>query len=230
MRRFLLQLIDYTPAWRSGPPSLPLKTARSRRRRALRLDGWFASPPRLPALCACAFALICVPVHPLNKIQRGWTALHIAAYHNDARVVRSPLRKYTFLQISQLATALLLTTVLCSENTRHPRLQQAEELVKCHANVNQPNEFGRTPLHIAAYRGHLELATLLLMHEADPNLQDSKGDTPLHDAVGQDAFEVTELLLVGWATEGICQSPLHRASLRRAQRRAGCFRACPFFP
>jgi ankyrin repeat protein len=47
------------------------------------------------------------------------------------------------------------------------------------ANVNTPDERGRTPLMIAAGTGTLEAMTILLAAGADPNLGDSTGTTPL---------------------------------------------------
>lgn len=92
---------------------------------------------------------------------------------------------------------------------RNKQNSQGEELLKFGADVNSENEFGRTPLHLAAYGCKLEAALLLLMHGADPNKQDSKGDTPLHDAVFHDAFEIAELLLVrATHTHGRAGSPV----------------------
>uniref|UniRef100_A0A3Q2YLD4 Uncharacterized protein n=1 Tax=Hippocampus comes TaxID=109280 RepID=A0A3Q2YLD4_HIPCM len=41
---------------------------------------------------------------------------------------------------------------------------------------------GRTALHVASWRGHVDAVDLLLKHGADPNAQDVEGRPPLHSA------------------------------------------------
>jgi FOG: Ankyrin repeat len=60
------------------------------------------------------------------------------------------------------------------------RLKGAEALLKAGADVNVRSAFrGKTPLHFAAEKNDLEMATLLLTYKADPNLRDEDGTTPL---------------------------------------------------
>jgi ankyrin repeat protein len=54
---------------------------------------------------------------------------------------------------------------------------------------------GVTPLHVAARKGYVEIAKLLLEHGADPNIKDLHGWTPLHDAAYWGNVEVARLLL-----------------------------------
>lgn len=44
------------------------------------------------------------------------------------------------------------------------------------------SNLGWTPLHLATYFGHLDVANLLLTHGADGNIPNDAGDTPLHKA------------------------------------------------
>ncbi|KAL0170485.1 hypothetical protein M9458_035081, partial [Cirrhinus mrigala] len=46
-----------------------------------------------------------------------------------------------------------------------------------------PNYDGRTPLHIAACEGHLNVVRYLLNKGVTINVKDRFGDTPLHNAV-----------------------------------------------
>ncbi|XP_065193353.1 uncharacterized protein LOC135824548 [Sycon ciliatum] len=52
-------------------------------------------------------------------------------------------------------------------------------LLDSKANPNQPDEYGRTPLHYASERGHIDCMRHLLEGKADPNQPDKDGNTPL---------------------------------------------------
>jgi ankyrin repeat protein len=57
---------------------------------------------------------------------------------------------------------------------------------------------GSTPLHCAAWKGHKEVAALLLSHGADVNAQNANthwGGTPLHAAAHANQRAIAELLL-----------------------------------
>ncbi|KAL2556355.1 Acyl-CoA-binding domain-containing protein 2 [Forsythia ovata] len=54
---------------------------------------------------------------------------------------------------------------------------------------------GRTPLHWAVDRGHMNITELLLNKNADVNAKDDEGQTPLHYAVVCDRAAIAELLV-----------------------------------
>eukprot|EP00931_Biecheleriopsis_adriatica_P047660 TRINITY_DN27496_c0_g2_i1.p1 TRINITY_DN27496_c0_g2~~TRINITY_DN27496_c0_g2_i1.p1 ORF type:complete len:186 (+),score=32.56 TRINITY_DN27496_c0_g2_i1:24-560(+) len=58
-----------------------------------------------------------------------------------------------------------------------------------------PNESGSTPLHEAAYGGHLEVCELLLAARAEANEQDKWGASALHHAASRGHQAVVQLLL-----------------------------------
>lgn len=62
-------------------------------------------------------------------------------------------------------------------------------------NVNQKNEMGQTPLHLAAEKGQKEIVEMLLEKGADVNATDKEGRTPLHDAVFYRHYEIAKILL-----------------------------------
>lgn len=52
-----------------------------------------------------------------------------------------------------------------------------------------------TPLHRAAFMGHIDIVKLLLAAKADSSLQDYDLTSPLHKAASQDHYDVIEILL-----------------------------------
>lgn len=74
----------------------------------------------------------------------------------------------------------------------------AENLIKCVDSgvpVNVKDSEGRTPLHWAVDRGHLNVTELLLSRNADVNEKDNEGQTPLHYAVVCERAEIAEFLV-----------------------------------
>ena len=61
-------------------------------------------------------------------------------------------------------------------------------------DVNTRDQAGRTPLHMAAIRGHREMVEVLLSKGALVNAVDGDGWTPLRWATASGAREVSELL------------------------------------
>ena len=53
---------------------------------------------------------------------------------------------------------------------------------------------GWTPLQVAAYQGHKEIAKLFIANGADVNAKDDDGDTPLDEAILRNRTEIADLL------------------------------------
>ncbi|PWA85036.1 Acyl-CoA-binding protein, ACBP [Artemisia annua] len=73
-----------------------------------------------------------------------------------------------------------------------------ENLLRCveaGISVDAKDSEGRTPLHWAVDRGHIDVAELLLNRNADVNLQDNDGQTPLHYAAVCEREAIGELLV-----------------------------------
>ena len=68
------------------------------------------------------------------------------------------------------------------------------------ADVNAPDESGKTPLHLAAGEGHLEVVRELLTLGATLNASDDDGDTPLTEAAENDNVEIFNLLAMEGGT------------------------------
>ena len=68
------------------------------------------------------------------------------------------------------------------EETRNGNIEFVKALIKFSTNPNQANQKGWTPLHEAAFQGHLEVCRLILGKIEDTNPPDEEGETPLHTA------------------------------------------------
>lgn len=61
--------------------------------------------------------------------------------------------------------------------------------------INILSQRGRSPLHCACAKGHLEVVIFLLHHEADILVEDEDGNTPLHIAVENRQTHIVQQLL-----------------------------------
>ena len=68
-------------------------------------------------------------------------------------------------------------------------------LVTSGNNPNETDEETRTGLHIAAIRGNLSIAAILIKAKARLDVTDKLGNTPLHYAADRNQAEMTKLLL-----------------------------------
>jgi hypothetical protein len=68
-------------------------------------------------------------------------------------------------------------------------------LIENGAYVNAKNNYGTTPLHAAAEKGHIEVVKLLIENGAYVNAKDKYGWTPLHEAANNGHIEVVKVLL-----------------------------------
>ncbi|KAM6541155.1 hypothetical protein CsatB_005602 [Cannabis sativa] len=77
------------------------------------------------------------------------------------------------------------------------RADMIEILCKSMGNlgVNSSDTDGRTPMHEAAARGHVEALRSLLSAGGNAEIRDSRGWTPLHCASSEGHYEVVECLL-----------------------------------
>lgn len=78
----------------------------------------------------------------------------------------------------------------------HGQLDLAKILIDCEqVDVNQPNEFGSTVLHLAAAKGYDEILLLLLGKNGNINKANHNGETPLFKALSSKRRGTAKLLL-----------------------------------
>eukprot|EP00126_Sphaerothecum_destruens_P007601 Sdes_comp19908_c0_seq3m12318 len=77
----------------------------------------------------------------------------------------------------------------------HGAENQVLEFLNSGVEVNSADTKGRTPLHIAATRTNVSIASLLINHGADVNAADANGNTALHLAACTNNIKMVTLLL-----------------------------------
>lgn len=80
--------------------------------------------------------------------------------------------------------------------TKRGSLADVERLINASPSViNDLDQFGQTPLHIAAFEGHIDIVELLVNNSASLSLQDKNGWTSLHCAASNRHLSIVERLI-----------------------------------
>ena len=74
------------------------------------------------------------------------------------------------------------------------RSAEAKELFEIKVNINEVDEKGNTPLHLAAQIDSGELVTFLVYKGANTEIKNTDGDTALHIAIKNDAQNAAQIL------------------------------------
>lgn len=93
------------------------------------------------------------------------------------------------------ANALPVAESLLIKATAEGDPKEIKALLDSGENIAARDVLGRTPLHIAAFYGHLKASQLLITAGADINAKDLVGMAPLHAAVLSGGRQEVELLL-----------------------------------
>uniref|UniRef100_A0A7S2RZ72 Uncharacterized protein n=1 Tax=Mucochytrium quahogii TaxID=96639 RepID=A0A7S2RZ72_9STRA len=107
----------------------------------------------------------------------GETSLYLASKRAHVKLCKWLIDNGADCNFATQAGVTPLLIATDSGSKQH--LEVIQLLVKSGgANVNHANIWGMTALHVAAFRGNLEVCKLLLELGADQSLQDKKGRTP----------------------------------------------------
>lgn len=137
--------------------------------------------------------------------EAGVSMLARAAYYGRSEIARLLLNQGAQMNIHE-AAMLGETERLTGWLVMQPKL------------VNTLSPDGYTPLHLAAYFGHLDAANVLLAHGADPNIaaNNPMHVMPLHSAVAGKYYEIAARLIEAGAEvnarEQYGLTPLHAAA------------------
>jgi ankyrin repeat protein len=135
----------------------------------------------------------------------GESAILTAVYHRQKEIVN--------LLVARGATLTLFEACAAGEFDRAERALASDG-----AAANAFSSDGWTPLHLAAFFGHVKIAELLLAHNADVTARsrNSTGNTPLHAALAGNHKLVAGLLIGRGAdvnaTDTAGWRPLHLAA------------------
>ena len=130
-------------------------------------------------------------------------------------------------KIAHLATLILAALAFsnlafCGEildAAKNGDLGKVKALLKDNPDlVFSKDNYGGTPLFLAALTGHKDVATFLLANKADVNAKENNGWTPLHAASGEGYKDMVELLLTNKADvdakDNNDETPLFSSSLK----------------
>ncbi|XP_022615250.1 serine/threonine-protein kinase TNNI3K [Seriola dumerili] len=129
-------------------------------------------------------------LRPSRLSRNGFTALHLAAYKDNAELVTALLHGGSDVQ--QVGYGALTALHVATLAGHH---EAADILLQHGAYVNVQDAVFFTPLHIACYNGHKQVAKLLLKFGADVNASGEVGDRPLHLAAAKGFLSIIKLLM-----------------------------------
>uniref|UniRef100_A0A8C5R0I6 TNNI3 interacting kinase n=1 Tax=Leptobrachium leishanense TaxID=445787 RepID=A0A8C5R0I6_9ANUR len=129
-------------------------------------------------------------LRPSRLTKNGFTALHMAAYRDNAELLTALL--HGGADIQQVGYGALTALHIAAIAGNH---EAVDILLQHGAYVNVQDAVFFTPLHIAAYNGHEQVTRLLLKFGADVNMSGEVGDRPLHLASAKGFLTITKLLL-----------------------------------
>ncbi len=111
----------------------------------------------------------------------------------------------------------LLPTHSMETAVRYDNVKEVQRHLNEGASANEKYDDGRAPLHIAAQKGYISIAQILLGHGAKVAPKDKKGQTPLHLASKEGQTQMVDFLISHKAAvngrDHLGRTPLHHAAL-----------------
>lgn len=137
-------------------------------------------------------------------------------YSRNARILRLLIDNGANLQdtVEESGSSLLHLGVNSTPEVLRILLEYTKEL-----DLNQKNNFGRTPLLAASTKADIECLRLLVNAGADINIVDERGETALHNTIHWNLPDLRDLLLAQRDVEVNISSPYTGSPLHLACRK-----------
>lgn len=119
--------------------------------------------------------------------------LHIACYYGFIDIVSYLLDKITLLDINLFDPIHSYSPLMISIMNCDVKLTRL--LLQCNAKINHPNQYGFTPLHMAAKAGNIEILELLIDQKGNVSVLDNDNNLPLHIALKHNQLECAQILI-----------------------------------
>ncbi len=129
----------------------------------------------------------------------GNTALHHAVITDNSAVIHLLLNRGKLIS-RNISQSIINLAYALTHNYQKPQ----------GAKINAANNAGNTPLHLAAEKGHWDIAYELINAGAELNLINNAGDAPLHLAVAADQVVTISLLFTQGADTSLLNNKLQR--------------------
>jgi hypothetical protein len=146
----------------------------------------------------------CIHLQPLMmnvKLGRkGRTQLHHCAINglttmmNLSKVTRNCIHLQPLMMNVKLGRKGRTQLHHCAINGLTTSVKRLLSIRNINVNVKD-DEYGMTPLHYAAFKGHIEIARLLLQNGAEVNAKSNRGSTPLYCAALNGHVDILHLLV-----------------------------------
>ena len=127
------------------------------------------------------------------RSRKGNIPFHLAAVRNHLEVAQQIASDESTMD---LKTFDILKSGIPSKSLVEDLLADDNDKIKLvSALINQTNNDGNTPLHLAAQYNSQEVAQFLIQNKAYIDSQNTKGNTPLHLAAQYNSQEVAQILI-----------------------------------
>uniref|UniRef100_A0A8C6L4J5 Ankyrin repeat domain 44 n=1 Tax=Nothobranchius furzeri TaxID=105023 RepID=A0A8C6L4J5_NOTFU len=146
--------------------------------------------------CRCLEFLLQSGATASLKDKQGYSPVHYAAAFGHRHCLELVSHRSSFDKLLNCLKDGSVTHLLVSPQAYHGDAQALEVLLQGQREVDQGDEAGRTPLALAALRGHTDCVHTLLSQGASPHSTDKQyGRTPVHLAVMNGHTTCVRLLL-----------------------------------